>query len=227
MNWVPRRGMFLVVVIAIGVAVGAMATGQSGWTPVESPTPPFNPRFEPYDSVLSVEAMPAAGVVVAVGNAGVDSPAEPLCESLGLDRPAVAEFIGADADALTPVAAADGQAARCVWRLPADDQSFDGNGDDQIDAVSALVGLVPEASNASLDMVMVVGVVETPDGLTVRRSVLDPDLLEGVDPGVEMDLYELEVGTRITVSVADQVGHKEAVAGRVLDRVVSTLDESG
>lgn len=220
-----------VVVVAVVLVVGAAYLSIRG-APAEPTGSEFSPglpapSMTPYDQILSVDAMPVAEVIVFVGSTGPDPPALALCDAMGVGRDFVSALTGAIPEELVPAGATNGQAARCAWRTPASGKELDASSDGFVDVVSVLIGIVSEADRPLMSMVFPSGVYTTPGETTLRKAHLDPEYLDGVDPAVELDLFELEFGTRLSVSVSDQVDDNEAVAGNIFDHVLETLDASG
>lgn len=221
-------GLGVLAVLAVVVGLQVMGDGRRDepYPPAQSLIASPSPDMDlvSFDDILTVDRVPAASIVALLGSAGQDPPADSLCEALGVDVVQVRTATGVDSGDLEPVADVFGSSARCVWRTSTLPPESDGNGDGLVDLLSVSAGTLAEDDQEFLLGVDPDGVVTTPQGLVVRTGRLDPANLPDTDPGVQLDLWELDVGTDLSVGVSVGVDQPESVAAVLMDRVVEVLE---
>lgn len=219
-----RNASGLVLAGMVAVLMAACVGGADGEAPRPSTTPTASSSQAgavPSQVALSAHAVPAADVLVFVGNTGPRPDATTVCDAMFLDAQAVSTLTEMPVDQLRASVLADESGVRCEYHVTEDEEGFDGNGDGQVEVVSAYVGLVSEGAAETLAEVPSGAVVQTPNGLDVRRVAIDPEFLDDVDPATNVDLYELDIGTRVSVAVSTAVDRGQDAALTMLDLVLS------
>lgn len=208
-------------------SVGCQVLDGKDLTTPPTPTSPstfMTPSLEPYDEVLSNEAVPAPEIVVLVGNTAGATDAESICEALGLDRGFVAVLTEVRETDLAPKSHADSSALRCAWQAPATTADADGDGDGKADLVFASVGLMSVDERADASRVGVEWVATTPDGLDVTLEQMTSTTYPNIDPGPLAAVYELEeFGAEAFTTSSVQLDDPDEVALVALDQVLSTI----
>lgn len=216
-----KWGLAMLAIVGAACMPGAEGGAASPSASISDPGPLTQAGGIPADVALSVGAVPAAEVLVFVGNTGPRPDATRVCDAMFLDIETVSILTEMPVSMLRASVLADNTGVRCEYHFPADEDGFDGNFDGEVEVVSAYVGLVSEGATDTLAEVPARAVVTTPNGLDVRQVAIDPEFLDDVDPATSVDLYELDVGTRVAVAVSTAVDRGPDAALTMLDLVLS------